>query len=325
MKLSTLYRNAIRAGMDHDPRGAEAVAGVLAAARKRSEDLKPKEKDLFDTETLENPYSDSRLLVGAGDEEIRSILVGIDIDVAEITLAESLRNRQRNIDLLLAHHPGGRAFRNLSGVMGMQADILQLAGVPVNIAEALTEGRIREVDRRLMSANHMRAVDAARLLGYPFMCLHTAADNMVATYLQRLFGEKKPRTLDDIVDLLMEVPEYHDAAKMGAGPAVLLGSPERKAGRIFVDMTGGTEGAKDIFQSLTLSGVNTIVGMHLSEEHRKEAENQHLNVVIAGHISSDNLGMNLLLDRMIGSEPVDVIACSGFRRFPRTAKGDNSK
>ncbi len=37
-------------------------------------------------------------------------------------------------------------------------------------------------------------------------------------------------------------------------------------------MTGGTEGAKDIFQSMALSGINTIVAMHLSEEHRKEAE-----------------------------------------------------
>jgi len=104
---------------------------------------------------------------------------------------------------------------------------------------------------------------------------------------------------------------------MGAGPKVLQGDKNRRAGKIFVDMTGGTEGSKDIFRSLTTGGVNTIVGMHISEEHRKEAEKNHLNVVIAGHISSDNLGLNLLLDETIGGSDVEVLACSGFNRFSR--------
>ena len=79
-------------------------------------------------------------------------------------------------------------------------------------------------------------------------------------------------------------------------------------------MTGGTEGSKDIFQSLTTSGVNTIVAMHLSEEHRKEAEKNHLNVIIAGHIASDNLGLNLLFDSIL-DDGIDVLECSGFKRY----------
>ena len=78
-----------------------------------------------------------------------------------------------------------------------------------------------------------------------------------------------------------------------------------------------TEGSKEIFQSLSLGGVNTVVGMHLSEEHRKEAEKNHLNVVIAGHISSDTLGINLLLDRITEDERLDILECSGFRRVQR--------
>lgn len=53
---------------------------------------------------------------------------------------------------------------------------------------------------------------------------------------------------------------------------ILIGNKDRKAGKIFVDMTGGTEGSKDIFQSMASSGINTVVAMHLSEDHRKEAE-----------------------------------------------------
>ncbi len=63
-------------------------------------------------------------------------------------------------------------------------------------------------------------------------------------------------------------------------------------------MTGGTEGPTDALNRLSAAGVGTLVGMHYSEEHRKRAEELKLNLVIAGHISSDVLGMNLVLDRI---------------------------
>jgi hypothetical protein len=96
-----------------------------------------------------------------------------------------------------------------------------------------------------------------------------------------------------------------------------MGSETSRSGRIFVDMTGGTEGAKDILKTLCQSGVNTVVGMHMSEEHRKEAETCHLNVVIAGHIASDNLGINLLMDQTLAGQKINIIECSGFRRVAR--------
>ena len=209
------------------------------------------------------------------------------------------------------------AFASLYSVMHMQSDILSRYGVPINIAEDLMEQRVKEVERKILPLNHTRAVDAARLLGIPFICLHTPADNMVATFLQKSFEEHTPYLLSDIVDLLRALPEYREAARNGSGPKILLGAENRRAGRIFVDMTGGTEGSKDIFQSLAVTGVNTLVVMHLSEEHRKEAEKHHLNVVVAGHIASDNLGLNLLLDEVLKGPDMCIFACSGFQRFSR--------
>lgn len=317
MILRNLYQKAIETGIANDPRGRNAVMQELQRVAKDHEELKPDEKDLFDTDSLKNPYSDSRILHGSGDEEIGTILVGVDIEVGEILLADTLRNRGQKIDLVLAHHPEGRAFANLSAVMYMQSDILNLFGVPINIAEDLMESRAKEVERRLMPVNHTRAVDAARLLNIPFLCLHTPADNMVVTFLQRLFDDKKPHDLGDLLDLLKAIPEYRDAIKIGAGPQIILGSKKRRAGKVFVDMTGGTEGSKEIFSSLASAGVNTIVGMHMSEEHRKEAEKNHLNVIIAGHISSDNLGLNLLLDETLSGSGVQVLECSGYKRTGR--------
>lgn len=323
MKLKDLYRKTIEIGIDNDPRGREAVLNDLERRRKDFEGLKPEEKEFFDHESLQNPYSDSRILYGSEDEEIKSIFVGIDIEVGEILLADSLRSKGRQIDLLLAHHPEGRAYATLYNVMNMQSDILNRFGVPINIAEGLMDKRIKEVERRLLPVNHARAVDAARLLGIPFICLHTPSDNMVASYLQRLFDEKKPYLVDDVVGMLKGIPEYREAGRDGVGPKIILGSKERKAGKIFVDMTGGIEGSKEIFESLTTSGVSTIVAMHLSEDHRKEAEKHHLNVIIAGHISSDNLGLNLLLDELTRGDSLEILECSGFKRFSRSESTRN--
>ncbi|MEE9523431.1 MAG: NGG1p interacting factor NIF3 [Thermodesulfovibrionales bacterium] len=317
MKLKDFYEKAVQVGISNDPRGKRSVFSSLKRAKKKYENLKEKEKDLFDRESLKNPYSDTRILFGKGSENIRTVIMGIDMEVGEVLLADALNAKGQKIDLILSHHPEGSAIATLYDVMAMQSDILSKYGVPINIAENLMDNRMREVERRLMPLNHARAVDAARLIGIPFMCIHTPADNMVVSHLQALFDSKKPDTLGDIIDLLHNIPEYKEAAKNGAGPKVLLGSNERSAGKIFVDMTGGTEGAKDIFSSLTTSGINTIVCMHLSEEHRKEAEKQKINVIIAGHISSDNLGLNLLLDRVTGKSKIKIIECSGFRRKKR--------
>lgn len=317
MNLSEFYKKAISTGIENDPRGMETVIKELERKKKDYEDLRPKEKERFDIEGLENPYPDSRILHGNGDIEINKILVGIDIEVGEVLLADTLRNKNNFIDLVVSHHPEGSAYANLYSVMSMQADILNRFGVPINVAEDLMEKRIKEVERKIMPLNHTRAVDAAKLLNIPFLCLHTPADNMVASFLQRLFDDRKPYTVNDIMEILLELQEYKEAEKNGAGPKVLLGTKNRKAGKIFVDMTGGTEGSKEIFQSLSLSGINTIVAMHLSEEHRKEAEKNHMNVIIAGHIASDNLGLNLLFDDITKSEKIEILECSGFRRTRR--------
>ena len=317
MQLLELYRKAIATGIENDPRGKDFVQKEIESRKKEYGDLPQREKETFDRESLENPYSDSRILHGKGDEEIKTMLVGIDMEVGEVLLAETLKSKNIPLDLIVSHHPGGRAYASLYSVMHMQADILYRFGVPINIAEGLMEGRIKEVERRLMPVNHTRAVDAARLLNIPFVCLHTPADNMVATFLQKQFDEKKPYIIDDVIQLLRDIPEYREAEKNNAGPKILLGVKNRKAGKIFVDMTGGTEGSKEIFQSLSLSGTNTIVAMHLREEHRKEAEKNHINVVIAGHIASDNIGLNLLLDRITKDETLKILECSGFRRIRR--------
>ena len=317
MKIREFFTSAIQAGIDADPRGRTTVEQELREARKAYEELKAEDKATFDQEKLENPYADSRILHGSPDREVTGILAGIDIETPELLLADRLIEKGTGIDLVLAHHPEGRAYANFYEVMKMQADILNRFGVPINVAESQLSGRMKEVERGLMPVNHARPVDAARLLDIPYLCLHTPADNMVSSFLQAYFEKESPSRLKDVVKLLKEIPEYQEAGRNNAGPRILAGSDDQRPGRVFVDMTGGTSGSKDTLERLSQSGVGTIVGMHMSEDHRKEAEKHHIHVVIAGHISSDTLGLNLLLDVVEKRSPLVVHACSGFKRIKR--------
>ncbi|OGD28540.1 MAG: NGG1p interacting factor NIF3 [Candidatus Aminicenantes bacterium RBG_13_63_10] len=321
MKLGRLYRLIVETGLKHDARGPEEVRRLLQEEKKKKGELKGADVEFFDADRLFNPYADSRLLCGGPELEVRRVIVGVDMETPEILLTYVLnRDFKRKIDLIVSHHPEGRALARLADVMPLQADLLARFGVTVSVAEQLTEKRIQEVERRLMPINHARAVDAARLLGLPLLCAHTPADNCVTAYLQDLFDKRKPRLLKDILDILREIPEYRSAWSRLVPPKIVSGGDNNKCGKIYVDMTGGTEGAKEIFQKIAAGGVSTLVGMHISEEHLENAKKANLNIVIAGHISSDVLGLNLLFDEVEKEAPLDFVAASGFERVRRSGK-----
>ena len=317
MRLGEIYNFFIKQGIATDLRTRAEIRKKLSEAKREFRKLNKLEKSLFDEDSLTNPYSDIRILNGDRKTQVQRILVGIDIEVGEILLAERLSQKGKTIDLVLAHHPEGKALAGLDDVMGLQAHLLQNIGLKPDIAKALMAQRIEEVARRLHAVNHNRAVDAAKLLGLPLMCCHTPSDNHVARYLQKMMDTKKPRTLQDVVGLLLKEPEYKDAVVNKAGPKTLLGKPQDKAGKIIVDMTGGTEGSKEIFARISQAGVDTLLCMHLSEEHFNKVKPEHIHVIIAGHIASDNLGMNLLLDKLEKKDSFEIMACSGFKRVKR--------
>ena len=85
-------------------------------------------------------------------------------------------------------------------------------------------------------------------------------------------------------------------------------------------MTGGTEGPKQMIEKLADAGVGTIIQMHMGQEMRDEAEKNNMHVVIAGHMSSDSLGINLFLDEL-ERNGVATVATSGLIRVHRDKRG----
>ncbi|MGB2630739.1 MAG: NGG1p interacting factor NIF3 [Candidatus Omnitrophota bacterium] len=317
MKLRDIYDIAVKKAIQEDQRSRKAVKETLNEAKKEYRKARGIDKKTFDVESLKNPYADTRILNGTGKEEVKTVMIGIDIHVSEILLADRLREKGVKIDLVIAHHPSGRALARLDKVMGLQPGIWEKYGLSREVAQGIMKDRMEQVFRGVAAANSTRAIDAAKLLGIPFMCIHTAADNCVANYLQKLFDKKKPRKLRNVLAILKGINEYKNGMNAGAGPYIMIGDENKDAGRIFVDMTGGTSGPDKMFARLSQAGVKTIVGMHCKDSGYNTAKTEFLNYVIAGHIASDNLGLNLLLDSVEKKGKLKVIECSGFKRVRR--------
>ncbi len=320
MTISEIYELAIKLGTEADPRGKDGVKKYLARQKKQYEELPAKRKEDFDLESLKNPYSDTRVLFGDLKKTVKKVMAGIDFDAGEVVLADRLNEKGENIDLLIAHHPAGGALSSLHEVMDLQVDLMASYGVPVNVAEGVLADRIGEVRRKIGPANHYRSVDAARLLGMPFMCIHTVWDNMGWRFMADIFEKKDHETVGDVLDILRSIPEYKQAIKFKAGPSLYTGSEKNRAGKVAVaEFTGGTEGAKEIYEKLSQAGVGTIISMHTSEEHREEAKKHHINLIIAGHMVSDSIGANLFLDEL-EKRGVIIVPASGLIRISRSKK-----
>jgi len=313
MTIREIYNLAIQMGMQSDFRGEEGVRKFLENKKNQYEKMTEKEREDFNREALENPYLDSAIHNISDDKTIKKVLVGVDMDTAEILLAKQLGD----IDLIIGHHPIGKSLAYLSDVMHLQCDVLNYYGVPINIAEGLMKERIEEVSRGTGVKNHQKVIDSAKLLQQNLINIHTPCDNLAAQFLRIFIDSKKPETVGELVDILKRIPEYRKAMEVGSGPKIFVGTPENRCGKIaLTEITGGTEGSPKLFAKMANAGIGTIVGMHISEEGKKQAEEAHLNVVIAGHISSDSLGINLFLDQL-EEKGIEIIPCSGFTRISR--------
>ncbi len=315
MKVQEIYKLAVELGVKNDLRPKSDIQKILKRTKEKFEKLDAKKKAEFDEEKLWNPYSDSRVHFDSG-KKVNKILTGIDIGTGEVMLADRLGD----IDLILGHHPLGKGLSNLDEVMHMQADILSQYGIPINIAESVMKPRISEISRAVNPANVNQSIDAAKLLEISIMNVHTPADNMVVSFLKKKIDAKKFDYVGEIVEFLKDIPEYKQAIEYGQGPTLFTGHDDNHCGKIaLTEITGGTDGSAKMYKYLSQAGIGTIISMHQSEEHKKEAEKAHINVIIAGHISSDNIGMNLLLDEL-EKKGIEIIPCSGIARVKRFGK-----
>lgn len=316
MTLQEIYDIAVDMGIKSDPRGEAKVKKLLARFKKDYEALPEKKKKYYDLESWNNPYSDSRILFGDSKTPVKKVLAGIDAEEAEVLLMDRLNEKGGGYNVLISHHPSGHALASLDEVMDVQVDMFADAGVPVNVADALFGERKSMVRRRFGPLNHSRAVDAARLLEVPLLALHTIWDNLGNKFMTDFVNGKEYDTVGEVLERINEIPEFIEAIKGKAGPSIVAGSPNSRAGRVVVGFTGGTNPSKELYIEMAKAGVGTIVEMHVPEDALKEMKKLYINVIDCGHMAADSIGANLYLDAL-EKKGIETVACSGLIRVRR--------
>jgi putative NIF3 family GTP cyclohydrolase 1 type 2 len=246
------------------------------------------------------------------DGEVRRVFVGIDVDLGELLLARSL-----GVDGVIAHHPiGSRARLGLPAVIEGHEAQMRAEGIPAEIAHEKMLERRRPVAHALHTTNYDRVVDAARQLKIPMMNIHLAADLIGRQYFIDFVGRVVnggATTVGGLIGELKTIPEMEASLVQ---PELWLGEAENPVGRWLVQMAAGTNGGAAVYRTYYEHGIDSILAMHIDERDLMELEQLQrpkANLVITGHMPSDSIGMNRVIDAM-EKQGLEVIAGSGVIR-----------
>jgi hypothetical protein len=246
------------------------------------------------------------------DGEVRRVFVGIDVDVGELLLARAL-----GADGVIAHHPiGSHARLGLAKVIEGHETQMRAAGIPAEVAHEMMLARQRPVAHSLHTTNYDRVVDAARQLDMPMMNIHLAADLIGRQFFIDFVGRVVDGGATTVGGLLGELKTIPEMEASLVQPELWLGEAENPVGRWVVQMAAGTNGGAPVYRTYYEHGIDTILAMHIDERDLRELEQLQrpaANLVITGHIPSDSIGMNRVLDAL-EKQGIEVIAGSGVIR-----------
>lgn len=241
-------------------------------------------------------------------EDLETALVGIDLGSAELQLAA-----RAGYDLALAHHPAGDAARlGLPSVLDRQVELMTDHGVPAEAAEDAVAALRSRVEHGAHASNYRHDPSVAALLDQPFMNVHLAPDELG----RRRFASVADGLADDAT-----VADFADALEsacpaLRAAPTdieVRVGDPDNPLGEVAVHHGAGTNGGADVARAYFDHGIDTVVYIHVSASDTRELREAYgdgRNLVITGHIASDAVGMNELVDDL-ESAGLDCTCISG--------------
>jgi len=226
-------------------------------------------------------------------EKVTRILMGVDMDTPELLLAKEL-----GYDCVVSHHPRNTQ-QDMSKMMDKHIFNLEKLGIPRNKSQKALAARKEELTYHFHVANSRRSESAAKLMNMPYISLHTPCDDIseaiVQKFIDEKFADKPETTLGDITEALEEIGEYKNSLRK---PVIRVGAKDSYAGKIYVLMSGFTGPGAPILKQYFEGGVGTLVMMHILEKDAKELKEHGVgNVIIAGHMSSDSLGMNKVADK----------------------------
>lgn len=243
-------------------------------------------------------------------EDIETALVGIDLESPEIQLAHD-----HGFDLALAHHPTGDEARlEFTEVLETQVEFMTNHGVPEDDAREaigdLTEG----MEHSAHSMNYRHDPSVAEFLEQPYMNIHLAPDEIGRRKMAEIAdAQAADATVDDFVDALYDLSEFDDAM---TDIELRVGDLDNDLGEVAVHHAAGTNGGASVAEAYFEHGVDTVLYIHVgfgdTQELREEFAGEEKNLVVTGHIASDAIGLNVLIDELEerGVECTTISGCS---------------
>lgn len=242
----------------------------------------------------------------AGDD-IETALVGIDLESPEIQLAD-----REGYDLVLAHHPtGDEARHDFTDVLEKQAEFMMAHGVPEVVARDAASDIIDRMDHGAHSMNYRHNPSVAELLDQPYMNIHLAPDEVgrrkMADVADRFDADDE---VGAFIDALGEIPEFEDAM---TDIKLRVGDEGNELGEVAVHHAAGTNGGEDVASAYFDHGVDTVLYIHVGAGDTEALQAEYgddKNLVVTGHIASDAIGLNVLIDEL-EERGVDCTPISG--------------
>jgi hypothetical protein len=236
---------------------------------------------------------------------IRRVLIGVDISAGELVFA-----RQFGFDAVIAHHPIGlvdawQCFRT-------HVEHLTRAGVPGQEAEQAIAGRLEALQLRGQAENFDRLTSLACLLDMPLLNIHQPLDEVGRRILQEVMDDCSRHnpdvTLHEVAGAFAALPEFR------ASPthvSIAVGEPAARAGRMVMSHGAYTNGGFDIASAYYRHGVDTVAYIHIDPAELGRLKSAGAGqLLIAGHIASDAVGINVYI-RALEALGIEVVRVSG--------------
>lgn len=240
---------------------------------------------------------------------VRKVLIGIDLKQAELKMAQDL-----GYDCAIAHHPSaGTSILRCHEVLLRHVDQMVTAGVPEDVARGVMEDTIES--RRVLASmqNYDHAPSVARLLGMPYLNIHTPLDEIGRRRMAEAAATLGPEsTVQDLMSHLHS--SFGELRSAATKIEVRVGKSSNRLGRVVMSHGAGTNGGYPVAKAYFDHGIDTVLYIHCRPEEAKKLRDEYGDVktlIVTGHIASDSVGINPYIDRL-RAEGLDVTTFSGI-------------
>ncbi|MFX0114127.1 MAG: Nif3-like dinuclear metal center hexameric protein [Candidatus Hodarchaeota archaeon] len=242
-------------------------------------------------------------------EKIQSILYGIDIGSAELLYA-----KENNYDCVIAHHPIGcvDAWR----VFLWHIPQLKSKGISSNEADEIVQRKANILKFGFHARNYDGVPSLARELNLPFINIHSPSDElgrrMIQGAIEGLHKQQEDIELKDIGPYLEK--KFIEFEKAQTRVEIAKGKANDLLGNFIFSHGALTNGGFELAEAYYRHGVDTVIYIHISPPDLSRIKALDTGqLIITGHLASDSVGINPLLDRL-SDHGCEITAIGGLIR-----------